>query len=87
MVDNPSLRFLPAFCVLTTMTSVALAHAQTLFNDATSSAAGMPRHHIILVADLDSNGVDDLVVNAYNNVTDSWETQLWKRQTGLSYTN
>ena len=61
--------------------------AQTLFTDATDTAVGMPRHGIIAIADINNDGVDDLVVSAQISGTDSSETQLWKRQTGLNYTN
>lgn len=62
--------------------------AQTLFSDATNAAVGMPQHSIIAVVDVNNDGVDDLVVNAQKSGTDSWEAQLWKRQSsGFNYTN
>ena len=57
------------------------------FTDATNLAAGMPRHSLVAIADLDNNGVDDLVVNAHDSSNDTWSTRLWKRQTGLSYSD
>ena len=81
MSPHPTHTLILAFCGVTTTFFATPIQAQTLFNDATGSAVGMPRHSIILVADLDNNGVDDLVVSSEGVI------QLWKRQTGLSYTD
>lgn len=54
---------------------------QSLFSDVTSSSVGLPRHGLLVIADIDNDGVEDLVVGSGGTI------QLWKRQSGLSYTN
>jgi len=80
----PKILILVLFC----LGCQSAGFAQALFTDATNTAVGMPKHSIIAVADVNNDGVDDLVVNAQKSGADSWETQIWKRQSsGFNYTN
>lgn len=60
---------------------------QTLFTDVTDSAIGMPPHYAILIADLNDDGMEELLVRAHDSANNSWSTQLWKRQAGFSYSD